>query len=239
MCYNRKLVGDFMKKINFNFKKNRLFCIIIGLLIISVITNIILLYKNNNKIEQVKVITDQNIVFFGDSITYGYNINEFFPNTNVINSGINGNRTSDLISRIDNDVYRYNPSKVIVLIGINDLAAGISQDDITNNIQTIINGIKLNRSYSKIYIESVYPINRNVFDSKGFTFNKDISNDTIKELNTKIESLCIENDVTYINVYDSLTDVDGNLKESYTKEGLHLTDLGYFKVTKVLENYIY
>src|SRR5574344_42537 len=239
MCYIRKLVGDFMKKINFNFKKNRLFCIIIGLLIISVITNIILLYKNNNKIEQVKVITDQNIVFFGDSITYGYNINEFFPNTNVINSGINGNRTSDLISRIDNDVYRYNPSKVIVLIGINDLAAGISQDDITNNIQTIINGIKLNRSYSKIYIESVYPINRNVFDSKGFTFNKDISNDTIKELNAKIESLCIENDVTYINVYDSLTDVDGNLKESYTKEGLHLTDLGYFKVTKVLENYIY
>ena len=29
-----------------------------------------------------------------------------------------------------------------------------------------------------------------------------------------------------------------NLKKDYTKEGLHLTDLGYFKVTSSLSKYI-
>ena len=35
-----------------------------------------------------------------------------------------------------------------------------------------------------------------------------------------------------------IIDKEGNLKDIYTVEGLHINDLGYFKVTKVLENYI-
>ena len=76
---------------------------------------------------------DENIVFFGDSITEVYKVDEFFPKRNVINSGISGDRTENLLERMD-DVYRYNPSKVFLLIGINDLNREKSIDEITKNI---------------------------------------------------------------------------------------------------------
>jgi lysophospholipase L1-like esterase len=225
-----------MNKNKFKIEYNIWVCGLVALVFISAILNGILLFTSREC--KIKYVTDQNIVFFGDSITEGYNIGEFFPDTFVINSGVGGNKTDQLLDRIEKDVYNYNPSKVFILIGINDLSADVPKNEILNNIQKIINGIKINRKYSKIYIESIYPINRDVFNETKFKFNDKVTNDTIKEINTEIKQKCKENKVTYLNVYDSLTDKDGNLKATYTKEGLHLTDLGYFKVTKVLERYV-
>ena len=188
-------------------------------------------------VKKTSIVLDENIVFFGDSITSGYKIEEFYPKNNVINSGTGGDTTENLLERM-NDVYKYNPSKVFILIGINDLNRGKSIDEITKNIQKIINNIKANRKYTKIYIESVYPINRNVFEEKDYSFNEKINNDIIKELNNKIKILCKENKIQYIDVYNNLLDNDGNLKDIYTNEGLHLSDLGYFKVTTSLNKYI-
>ena len=188
-------------------------------------------------VKKTSIFIDENIVFFGDSITSGYKIEEFYPKNNVINSGTSGDTTENLLERME-DVYKYNPSKVFILIGINDLNRGKSIDEILDNIQRIVNNIKTNREYTKIYIESVYPINRNVFEDKDYSFNNDISNDTIKELNDRLSNLCKENSIQYIDVYNNLIDSEGNLKEDYTKEGLHLTDLGYFKVTSSLVKYI-
>lgn len=222
------------KKIKFEF--NIWFYVLTSLLLISIICDLVLFFTKGKEV--VKYVTDQNIVFFGDSITEGYKVEEFFPDTFVINSGIGGNKTSDLLERIVNDVYIYNPSKIFILIGINDMNSGKSEEEILNNIQKIINGIKINRKYTKIYIESIYPINRDMLNETKYGFNKDVTNDKIKEINVKIKTICEQNDINYIDVYSSLTDENGNLKVAYTKEGLHLTDLGYFKVTKVLEKYI-
>lgn len=202
------------------------------LLLISLVINIYFF-----DVKKTSIVLDENIVFFGDSITSGYKIEEFYPKNNVINSGTSGDTTENLLERME-DVYKYNPSKVFILIGINDLNRGKSIDEITKNIQKIINNIKANRKYTKIYIESVYPINRNVFEEKDYSFNEKINNDIIKELNNKIKILCKENKIQYIDVYNSLLDNDGNLKDIYTNEGLHLSDLGYFKVTTSLNKYI-
>lgn len=201
-------------------------------LFISLVINIYLF-----SIKKAVNMLDENIVFFGDSITSGYKIEEFYPKNNVINSGTSGDTTENLLERM-NDVYKYNPSKVFILIGINDLNRGKSIDEILDNIQRIVNNIKTNREYTNIYIESVYPINRNVFEDKDYSFNNDISNDTIKELNDRLSNLCKENSIQYVDVYNNLIDSEGNLKEDYTREGLHLTDLGYFKVTSSLVKYI-
>lgn len=225
--------GGFVKKKKKIVISSKIIIIIIAAcLFISLVINIYLF-----SIKKAVNMLDENIVFFGDSITEVYKVDEFFPKRNVINSGISGDRTENLLERMD-DVYRYNPSKVFLLIGINDLNREKSIDEITKNIQKIINNIKANRKYTKIYIESVYPINRNVFEEKDYSFNEKINNDIIKELNNKIKILCKENKIQYIDVYNSLLDNDGNLKDIYTNEGLHLSDLGYFKVTTSLNKYI-
>lgn len=171
----------------------------------------------------------ENIIFFGDSITAGYDLNKYYSNKHIVNKGIGGNKTDDLLNRIETDVLQYNPSKVILLIGINDLIHGVDSDDILLNIESIINEIQLNRPKTKIYIESIYPVGVN---------RKDVDNKAIKDLNIKIKKLCKLSDVIYINVFDHLIDKEGNLKKTYTRDDLHLTNLGYLKVTSVLSEYV-
>lgn len=219
-----------------NIKNKTIKIIILFLLVISICFNIF--FINNNKNDNLIIKNDENIVFLGDSITNGYNVEKYYPKNNVVNSGINGNKTEDLINRIDNDLYKYNPSKVFLLIGINDLCNYVDEDDIIFNIQRIINGIKNNRKYSEIYVESIYPLSHKKFEETGYTYCSDIDNAKIIMINKKIKEICIESDVTYIDLYSKLVDGNGELKELYTNEGLHLTDLGYLKVTSVLDKYI-
>lgn len=214
--------------------------ILISIAIILIITTTIsisLYLYSKNKLDNAKI-QDENIVFFGDSITEGYNVKEFFDEYRVVNSGISGNITKNLIDRIETDLYDYNPSKVIILIGTNDIRANISDEEIIDNIKEIINSIRKNRKNAEIYIQSIYPINRDIDKEYWKDVNSEYNNKHIIKLNKLIKNLCKEEKINYINVYSKLIDDNGNLKSAYTKEGLHLNDLGYYKVTNVLKEYL-
>lgn len=220
-----------------NKLKKILFISISSILIIASIIFLSLYLYIQNKLNNAKI-QDENIVFFGDSITAGYNVKEFFDEYHVVNSGINGNITKDLLDRSENDLYDYNPSKVIILIGTNDIRANISDEEIVDNIKNIINGIRKNRKNAEIYIQSIYPINRDVDKEYWKDVKSEYNNKHIIKLNKLIKNLCKEENITYIDVYSKLIDDNGNLKSAYTKEGLHLNDLGYYKVTNVLKEYL-
>lgn len=184
-----------------------------------------------------KEMISDNVVFVGDSITNQYALDEFYENIHIVNSGINGNQTSDILSQMNERIYQYNPSKVILLIGTNDLANNKSNEEILNNIRKIIIQIKENRPYAKIYVQSIYPINETIQKEadnlKDYKTNKRIS-----EVNKKLKEICKEEKVTYIDTYSALLDENKELKRTYTEDGLHLTALGYIKVTNVLMPYI-
>lgn len=218
-----------MKRLKFISKYIIVITLLCMLLIISIVFNLIQYskYDSSNNMK--------NIVFFGDSITEQYKLDKFFHEPYIINKGVGGDKTEDLLERIEKDVYQYNPSDVIILVGINDILHDINDDDILLNIETIVNDIKLNRPAANIFVESIYPINEKLINE-----NKEhkVYNKNIKSINKEIKQMCLQNGVTYINVFDSLTDEEGNLKRLYTKEGLHLTNLGYLRVTSVLQEYI-
>ena len=218
-----------MKRLKFISKYIIVITLLCVLLIISIVFNLIQYskYDSSNNMK--------NIVFFGDSITEQYKLDKFFHEPYIINKGVGGDKTEDLLERIEKDAYQYNPSDVIILVGINDILHDINDDDILLNIETIVNDIKLNRPAANIFVESIYPINEKLINE-----NKEhkVYNKNIKSINKEIKQMCLQNGVTYINVFDSLTDEEGNLKRLYTKEGLHLTNLGYLRVTSVLQEYI-
>ena len=191
----------------------------------------------NYKIEKIERYTynKESIVFLGDSITSRCDLNKYFPNYNVYNSGIAGNMTKDILDNMENRVFVYNPTKVFILIGTNDLVySGLDNDGIKNNIEEIINKIYEKNSNTKIYLESIYPVNNSL--------NKEIvetrTNDNIKDLNNKIEKICNNNKCTYINMYDNLTDKNDNMKRIYTVDGLHLNKIGYKVITNKLIKYL-
>ena len=192
--------------------------------------------KLSSRVERLERYTynKESIVFLGDSITSRCDLNKYFPNYNVYNSGIAGNMTKDILDNMENRVFVYNPTKVFILIGTNDLVySGLDNDGIKNNIEEIINKIYEKNSNTKIYLESIYPVNNSL--------NKEIvetrTNDNIKDLNNKIEKIC-NNKCTYINMYDNLTDKNGNMKRIYTVDGLHLNKIGYKVITNKLIKYL-
>jgi lysophospholipase L1-like esterase len=93
----------------------------------------------------------ENIICFGDSITFGYGANpgEDYPSAlgklvslPVINSGVDGNTTFEALERLGNDVLAKNPRLVIVEFCGNDFLKKISKDDTVRNLKVIIERIQ-------------------------------------------------------------------------------------------------
>ncbi|MCI8346534.1 MAG: lysophospholipase [Bacilli bacterium] len=223
---------------------SKLFFIVISIVLLCLLigsffyfSSIMEHYKNENPYE-IKVEANDNFVFLGDSITEGYPTKELFDDLPIINSGVSGYTTDDILKNLDEMVTIYNPTKVFILIGTNDIALEKSESQITNNIKKIVQNILRKRPNTKIYIESIYPINNVEEDKIDHEVVGVRNNKKIKQINKKLKRYCKEKGYTYINIYDELSDKSGNIDLKYTKEGLHLNDLGYLKVTKALYQYL-
>lgn len=88
-----------------------------------------------------------NLVLFGDSITAGMTdgypspifsneIRKYFPNIEILNRGVPGDRTDLALSRIQADVIQSNPDIVTIFFGTNDVT------DEGPDYQTFIANIK-------------------------------------------------------------------------------------------------
>ena len=212
--------------------------VILALLLALLIASIFVVLKPDVKTKVVTkekevVIIDDNYLFLGGSITEQYDLDEYYPDMFVVNSGISGNQTQDILDDMKERVYQYNPSKVFLLIGTNDIQAGVEEEDIVNNICEILKDIKENRPYAELYLEAIYPVDEDLSGAQTRT------NEEIESINSELKKFCKEEDVTYINTYELLLDEDGEkLNEDYTKDGLHITDEGYEVITKELEKYM-
>lgn len=177
----------------------------------------------------------EKVLFLGDSITDMYDLNLYYDNKDkeYINSGRSGYKTYDLLKNFRNMLEQFNPDTVVILIGTNDLSAGVSNAKIINNIKRIVNEITSIEPNKKIYIQSIYPI-----DKSKRSKNEKRDNSNIKYINTELKKFCSENNLTFIDLYDSLADRDGDLKAKYTYDGLHLTEEGYKVVTSVIKEYL-
>ncbi len=231
-----------------------LICILSGLLIYLVINNTNNKYqmqllkdkieeqkkeKGNKKSQEIDIrhlIKNENIVFLGDSITNIYPLEDVFENMPIINSGISGYKTHDILDRMDNMVYKYNPTKVFLLIGINDYILedmNNPRQEISEKIIEILKKIKENRPKAKLYLESIYPI-----DKELGKWEKDVNNEDIIEINKIIKEYAIKNGIIYIDLYNELTNDKGDFDNRYTDDGLHPNLKGYVKITSILMPYI-
>ena len=132
------------------------------------------------------------IVFLGNSITEGGNWSEMFPEKHILNRGIGGDISEGVLKRLD-EVIRHQPSKLFICIGTNDIAKGVEQTAILQNYRTILETVKAQSPVTKIYVQSVLPVGKDVIFGH--------SNQKIVPLNTEIKKLCTEMKITYINLY--------------------------------------
>lgn len=219
--------------------------LIVGIILIAFsIGNSNVKYKEKVVYKEAKVKTAsdinkyENIVFLGDSITDFYPIDDIFVDLSIINSGVSGYKTQDILDNMNDMVYKYNPTSVYLLIGTNDLL-GDDEEEVENvkeKTKEIVDEIHKNRKKTNIYIESIYPINRRL----NLSSVKERYNEEIMEVNDYLKEYCEEKSyLTYIDVYKYLIDGDGNFSKIYTEDGLHPNELGYARISQVLLPYIY
>jgi len=180
-------------------------------------------------------VIDDNYLFVGDFYTDKFDFEEL--DYHYVKSSKNDLTTEGLLEDMNEKIYKYNPSIVFIQLGIVDLDKEKSISDIEKNFLKIIEGIKENRPYAKIYIESLYPINKNVDGYNDNIINKDIDNEKIMELNKKIEVIAEENEVNYLDLFELLNVAD-ELKEEYTDDGVNLNKEGYSVILKRINKII-
>ena len=178
-------------------------------------------------------VTSKDIVFLGNSITDGGEWNELLANPRVKNRGISGDRSGWLLERLD-PIIEGHPKKLFLMIGINDLISGASPDEVLANIGRLIDRFQAESRWTKIYVQSILPVNG---DLPGYERRKACA-PLIVPTNKRLETLCDEKGVTYLDVWGALADENGNLDKRYTLDGLHLKGEGYLVWRDVIKPHV-
>ena len=166
------------------------------------------------------------IIFFGDSITDLWRLNEYFPDRAFVNRGIGGQITSEMLGRLKADVINLRPAAVVILAGTNDLARGIPLTGIEDNLLMI--GDLCDTYKIKVIFASVLPVS-----DYHKTENKSYERTTarppvfIKALNEWIESFCANRHHIYLNYYPAMVDKTEQMQEDLADDGLHPNAKGY------------
>jgi lysophospholipase L1-like esterase len=166
----------------------------------------------------------KQIVLLGDSLTEGFNIKKFFPDLPVVNRGIVSDHTvwggtkyegMGVLYRITPLLLAPNPSHIFLLIGTNDV--GGSLDVCEKNYREILKMLKENFPEAKVVIQTLPP-------TRGRYARL---NDAIREFNERLKNLAKEFKLDLIDLHSLFVDENGELKENFTRDGLHLTEPAY------------
>jgi len=175
------------------------------------------------------------IVFLGNSITDGAEWDELFDNDpDIINRGISGDITAGVLNRLD-EVIKRKPAKIFLLIGTNDLAHGIKPDSIERNIFLIAQIVRKQTPSTKLYIQSITPVNK--FYKK---FADHTGNGTaINEINNVLKDKATQYHYTYIDIHSLFADAEDKFNIDLTNDGLHLKGDAYEIWKRKIYSYVY
>lgn len=167
---------------------------------------------------------EQRVVFIGNSITEGW-LNAdagFFTKNNLINRGIGGQTTPQMVLRFRQDVIDLKPVAVVILAGINDIAGNTGpstlkmiEDNFKNMVQLAMqNGIH-------VILCTLLPSNK-------IPWRNNINpSDMITELNKWIKDYAALHSLNVADYYSLLVDEQNGLPEKYSADGVHVNKDAY------------
>ena len=173
-----------------------------------------------------------DVVFLGNSITEGgKNWSKRLNYPNIKNRGIGGDVTDGVLARLDEIIY-FKPKAVFLLIGINDLWNNSSPNDpsseyIANNITKISQVINVQTPKTKIYVQTILPIE-----------NEQYKNNILK-VNEIIKASEKDNPYQIIDLYSIFANENGLIKSELSTDGIHLNEEGYNTWVEFIKPIVY
>jgi lysophospholipase L1-like esterase len=169
---------------------------------------------------------ENRVVFFGDSITDIWHLDQYFPGKPYVNRGIGGQTTPQMLVRFREDVIDLHPKVVVILAGTNDIAGNtgpMRNEDIEANLASMA---ELARVHSvRVVFSSVLPVHNYTEKAKDFFAQRPPAR--ILELNTWLKDYCAKNGIVYLDYFSALVDDKGLLKRELADDGLHPNEAGF------------
>ncbi len=170
--------------------------------------------------------TEQRVVFFGDSITDFWQLEQFFPGKPYVNRGISGQITGQMLGRMQADVIALQPKAMVLLGGTNDLARGVELPAIENNIQMICELAEANGI--RPILGALLPVSDYHEDvDPRYKRTTDRPPSDILTLNAWMKSFSEAHGYIYLDYYQALVDSQGMLQGDLSDDGLHPNVEGY------------
>jgi lysophospholipase L1-like esterase len=170
---------------------------------------------------------ENRVIFFGDSITDGWHLDQYFPGkTTYINRGIGGQTTPQMLVRFRQDVINLRPKVVVILAGTNDIAGNtgpMRDEDIEANYASFAELARVHNI--AVVFASVLPVHNYTERAKDFFAQRPPAR--ILQLNTWLKDYCVQNKILYLDYFSALVDDKGMLKKELADDGLHPNAAGY------------
>ena len=171
---------------------------------------------------------ENRVVFFGDSITDIWHIDEYFPGKPYINRGIGGQTTPQMLVRFRQDVIDLQPKAAVILAGTNDIAGNTGPMRLENIEANFASLAELARAHDiKVIYASILPVHNYTPRSQDFFAQRSAAK--ILELNRWLKNYCGSpaNSCVYLDYFSALADDTGLLKKELAEDGLHPNAAGY------------
>ena len=196
-----------------------------------------------------KVALKNQILFTGSSLMEHFPIEELRMNEKIepiiYNRGIGGFTTDDFLENIGPMLLDLVPSKVFINIGTNDINDKIVPDGdwlshLIFNYNQILEQLKKSLPDCEVYLMAYYPVNRAAMkrNPRALRIFGTRTNANVDLANVEVEKLAKKYEYYFINVNEGLYDAEGNLKDEYTIEGVHMYPEAYVQVLHNLKDYI-
>ncbi|MGB3182074.1 MAG: GDSL-type esterase/lipase family protein [Cyclobacteriaceae bacterium] len=162
---------------------------------------------------------DSIVLFTGSSSVRMYtDLAAHFPHHNVLNRGFGGSQFSDLMYYWDKLILPYDPIKIFIYEGDNDIEAGESPEDILAEAATL-------RQMLAQQLPGV-PV---VFISAKPSIARWHLKEAYEELNSGLQKLAQRTDNTkYADVWNPMLDENGEVyQDIFVEDNLHMNEKGY------------
>jgi beta-glucosidase len=170
-----------------------------------------------------------DILLLGASIAADWNREVWqrhFGEGSMVNAGIDGWTTSDVLTMLSKDGLKANPRLIILLAISNDLARGGTPLAETENIRAIMRKLCTLAPASKVLLLGVLPRGEKASDPL---------REKIREENLVLAKVADSNFVYFLDVGSSLLDPDGSLPARNSEDHTHLTAQGYELLATALQ----
>ena len=183
-------------------------------------------YRDANSSLKVPAADENRVVFFGDSITDIWKLEDYFPGKAYINRGIGGQTTPQMLVRFRQDVIDLHPKVVVILAGTNDIAGNTGPMTLENIEANYSSLAELARVHNiRAVFSSVLPVHNYTPKSQDFFAQR--PPEKILALNRWLKDYCAANALTYLDYFTPMVDDKGLLKRELAEDGLHPNPAGY------------